>query len=543
VEGVEGRPEVWIATADGRERRKWADGWSPRWSPDGGRIAWVTERGGRTRLRIRGVEKAAETEVESEGAPAGLAWSAEGDAIAFTMPVAQPAPSWAPPAILNGLRRPPAILQVFVAPAGGGAAKQVSRAKTGCRGEPSWALDGRSVIAVCDGAIVALGADGGEGKTLAKEAGEYDSPIVSPDGGRIAYLFTERRAQSYTIRKLWVMNADGSRARPLSGSLDRDATAPQWSSESRTVYFLADDRGATHVYAARNDGTVRQATSRPEQLEGLSLADDGRAATVRRSATEGGDVATFTVDVVSHPATVAAPNEHLLAERQIGPVEEIKYRSDGREIQAWLVKPPGFDGARKYPLVVDAADDPRRMYGAGFSLRAQILAAGGWVALCANPRGTPGYGEEFGNLLRTRYPGDDFDDLMRGVEAAIAKGGIDEQRVAIVGGLTAAWAIGHTMRFRRAVARRPIVDWTLDPERAAAALGAMPWDDPELTVKRSPVFFAKSFATPTLVLADEADAQAELLYRALQARRVESALVRTGNAAAELDAVLAWIAK
>ena len=122
------------------------------------------------------------------------------------------------------------------------------------------------------------------------------------------------------------MNADGSRARALSGSLDRDAADPQWSSESRTVYFLADDRGATHVYAARNDGTVRQATDKPERLRGFSLADNGRAASVRSSATEGGDVVTFTVDVVSQPVTLAAPNERLLADRDIGPVEELGVR-------------------------------------------------------------------------------------------------------------------------------------------------------------------------------------------------------------------------
>ena len=132
----------------------------------------------------------------------------------------------------------------------------MSHAKTGCLGEPSWSLDGKALIAVCDGAILSIRVADGVTKGLTKDEGIYESPIPSPDGGRIAYLFTEKKRQSYTVRKLWVMNADGSRARVLSGALDRDAAKPQWSSESRTVYFLADDRGATHVYAASHKGLL-----------------------------------------------------------------------------------------------------------------------------------------------------------------------------------------------------------------------------------------------------------------------------------------------
>jgi acylaminoacyl-peptidase len=442
------------------------------------------------------------------------------------------------------LRKPDAVSQIFVAASSGGAGKQVSHAATGCAGEPSWSLDGKSLVAVCDGAILSLRVADGAAKALIKEEGSYESPVTSPDGGRIAYLFTEKKQQSYAVRKLWVMNADGSRARALSGALDRDATAPQWSSESRTVYFLADDRGATHVYAARNNGTVRQVTNKPERLRSLSLADNGRAASVRASATEAGDIVTFTVDVATQPVTLAAPNEHLLAEREIGAVEELGYESAGHKVQAWLVKPAGFDATKKYPLLVDVADDPRRMYGVEFSPRAQILAAGGMVVLRANPRGTPGYGEEFGHLLRSRYPGDDFDDLMRGVDAAIAQGNIDPERVSIAGGLVAAWAIGHTPRLYRAVARQPIVDWAVDLARAAPAMGALPWEDPEQYVKHSPIFFGQNFRTPTLILAGEFDAGSQVLYDALRARKVETAMVRSGgDGVLELEAILAWLRK
>ena len=152
------------------------------------------------------------------------------------------------------------------------------------------------------------------------------------------------------------------------------------------------------------------------------------------------------------------------------------------------------------------------MCGPQFNLRAQVFAARGYVVLCANPRGAPGYGEAFGNLLRTGLPGDDYDDLMRGVDAALAKGYIDPQRLMVAGGLVAAWAIGHTDRFAAAVARHPIVNWFTDiatapdgARRAADWMGAMPWDDPDQYMKRSPLFFAGNFRTPTLVLARARD--------------------------------------
>jgi dipeptidyl aminopeptidase/acylaminoacyl peptidase len=456
--------------------------------------------------------------------PLAFAWSADGGRIAVIgrPPAHDRVSDWAPPSIVGRLRREEEPARLYVVAASGGTPKQLTN--TSCYGEPAWTLDGKSVIAVCGGGVVSIAVADGAVKRLTKDPGMYEAPVVSPDGGRIAYLFTERKPQTYVVRKLWVMNADGSRARALSGSLDRDATAPQWSSESRTVYFTADDRGSTHVYAARNDGTVRQVTNKAERLAGFSLADNGRAASVRWSATEGGDVVTFTVDVATQPVTLAEPNGKLLAEREIGAVEEIAWESGGNQVQGWLTKPAAFDPAKKYPLLVDVQDDPRRMCGVEFSPRAQVLAARGMVVLCGNARGTPGYGEQFGHLLRTRYPGDDLDDLLRGVEAVVAKGWVEPERVSLAGGLVAAWALGHTTRFARVVARRPVVVWG----------------------ERSPILAAASFRTPTLILAPAGEGQAELLWRALgenQAARewVKWDGARPGDRVAELEAAAAWL--
>jgi len=552
---------LWIVSGDGKTRKpltegNWRDG-SPRWSGDSVRIAWLSLRDGKTQIRTKKVDSGPETEVAAGGrTPLNVAVSPEGTAVAFTarVPAKLAAPAWAPPSILPRLRQAGSYQQIFVAPVAGGEVKQVSGGEFDHFGEPAWSGDGKSILTSrADGQIWSYLVSTGVAKQLTSEPGRNTTPLAASDSTKVAWLGMSSHPQSYNVHKLYVMNADGSRVKLLSGQLDRDPVNLQWSSDSRTVYFIADDHGATHVYAARSDGTARQVTNKPERLRDFSLADNGRAVAVRSTPTEAGDVVTFTVDRVSQGYTLAAPMERLLADRQIGVMEELSYDSGGQTIQAWVVKPPSFDPAKKYPLLVDVRDDPREMYGVDFKLRAQIYASNGFVVLCANPRGTPGYGEQFGNLLPSRYPGDDFDDVMRGVDAVIAKGYVDSQRLTIVGGLVAAWAIGHTDRFHAAVALRPVADWMTNvatkpdgARRAQEWMGGMPWDDPEQYWKHSPVYFAKNFKTPTLVIAGEADVESEELYFALQNRKVDSALLRAGGGKPsdwilELDAVLAWL--
>ena len=562
-----------VATAGGPPRRLTDGLWRdtlPAWSPDGGRIATVSDREGTSQIWVLRLDSgAAERITHLESPPLAVAWSPDGRWLAFTARTAEapPAIAWAPAAILPWLRRPAPRARLFVIPAAGGTARALPLGDLEVYGEPAWMPDGQSILLSAGtpadvaqplegGEIYAVRVDTGERRQLTRRPGPDEAPVPSPDGSRIAWTAREPKAQSYVTTKLFVANADGSRAKVLAGALDRDVSHAQWSNDSRTVYFLADDRGATHVYAARGDGSVRQVTVAAERLRGFSLADNGRAVTVRRTSMASAELVTFPVDLPARPVKLAAANAGLMAEREFSAAEEIQYASDGKTIQGWIVKPPAFDATKKYPLLVDIDDTPRRMCGGEFRLRAQVFAARGFVVLCANPRGTPGYGEEFGNLIRSRFPGDDFDDLMRGVDHLIAKGYIDPARLSIAGGLVAAWAIGHTDRLRAAVVRHAIADWVTDvahsPDgiyRAAAWMGAMPWDDPEQYVKHSPVTFAGNFRTPTLVMAEASDPGAEELYFALQARRVDSALLRfdgagrPGQMVLQWEATLAWLAK
>ncbi len=560
------RSGLQLASTDGRQNRAldrgaWRDN-SPRWSPDGTRIAFLSDRDGGHGIRM--VPPAGgEPSVVATGSytPLALAWSPDGRSIAFTAavpPNAGASSSWAPPELLGLLRPPPPEVELFVVRLVGGAPRQLSRGGFTLRGEPAWTLAGDWMLNAASrpaesGQIYALRVADGETRQLTEGPGVNQDPLVSPDGAHIAWICSQSQPAFYTVRKLCVMDRDGGRHRVLGGLLDRDARRPQWSADSRTVYFLADDRGATHVYAAHRDGTVRQVTDRQERLEGFSLADNGRAVAVRSTATEGGDLVTFAVDLAGGAVTLAAPNRPWLAQRDIGAVEEMRFESAGNTVQAWLVWPPNVDRTRQIPLVVEVSGEPRGMFGYEFPLEAHILAAAGYAVLRVNARGSPGYGEVFGNLLPTRLPGDDFDDVMRGVEAAVTKGGIDSRRIALVGGAVAAWALGHSNRFAAVVARWPIVDWTSeialasDGRRRAAWMGGMPWEQAPRYVARSPLYAAANFATPTLVIGS--DAQSQELYFALQARKVESALLAPGpqgdpgGQASQLSAILAWLGR
>jgi acylaminoacyl-peptidase len=541
----------------------------PRWSPDASRIAYLSNREGRTQiyiLRIASSEAIQLTHLDRT--PVALAWSPDGASIAFTAPVAskRQTPAWLPPSLLSAVRQGrDAWLQIFIVPSGGGAPRQITTGDVDHHGALAWMPDGSDLLSswppdpgdpLKGDEIYTIHLADGKIRRLTEHEGPDENPVPSPDGSKIAWLAADYKLQSYTPRKLYVMNADGSRAKVLSGLLDRDTREPQWSSDSRTVYFLADDRGATHIYAARNDATLRQVTAFSDRLRGFSLSDGGRAATVRSSFTAPAAVVTLAVDVPSELHQLVAANTSLLEDREIGAVEEISYSSAGYNMQGWLIKPPHFDASRKYPLILDVAEAPGHMYGAEFNLRAQIFAARGYLVACINPRGSAGYGEQFGNLLPTRFPGDDYEDLMRGVDILLARNYVDANRTLLAGGTAAAWAIGHTDRFAAAVIRRPVVDWTtgvsLHPDgayRAAMWLRALPWENPEQYTQRSPLFSAQNFKTPTLILAGDSDPESEQLYFALQARKVDSALLRLAETAkpsdeiAELEATLAWFGR
>lgn len=608
---------LWIAASDGKDPRPLTTGAfrdsSPRLSPDNTKLAYLSNRSGRTQIRVRWMDSGQEAQItDITESPASIEWSPDGKWISYVarvpgkaewqikMPERPAGARWAePPVIIEKLRwrqdgyglLTPGYFHVFVVPATGGTPRQITSGDFnhgGPQGNTSyaWSPDSKTIYVSAaripdadynlkGGDIYAFSVADGAVKQLTTREGPDSNPVPSPGGSKIAYVGHDWRFQSYNVNHLFVMNADGTGITPLTPKWDRDVRAPKWSWDGKTIYFLSDDRGVTHLYSVPAEGgESKQLTSGMYQLGGgragdFTIANNMMVATVRTSPKEPGDVVTFYAHRGNEQTRVTQVNDSLLADRELGDVEEITYDSfDGKPIQGWIVKPPKFDPAKKYPLILDIHGGPHAMFGVGFQGEFQIRAARGFVVLYTNPRGSTGYGEDFGNIIHTKYPGDDFKDLMAGVDKILAKNYIDPKRMGVTGGsgggLLTAWVIGHTDRFAAAVSQYPVTNWitqagTADGGYTHSALWmkSLPWENPKQFIDHSPVFFAQNFKTPTMVITGEADyrtpmAESEELYFALKARKVPTVLVkvpdephgiraRTSHYIAKVEHILAWM--
>lgn len=589
---------IWVVRRDGSGHRPVTTGKfsedSPTWSNDGTRLAFVSNRGGNAQLWVRWMATGELLAVtHGSQAPSAPAWSPDGTQLAFLQLVPQaplvvgtplvppPGATWsAPPKYTNRLvfrqdqlgELPSGFVQAFVVPAEGGTPRQVTSGDYHHGGQ---AFGGGAVTWSADGAELVLAARRGDNpewnaretdlfafsvatgavRRLTDRFGPDQSPAVSPDGKLIAWTGYDDRKQGYQNTLLYVMNRDGSGKRAVTTAMDRSVAAPVWSADSRAIYVAVDDSGNTKVARVALDGTWRVAA---RNLGGGSSAYSGGSFSVSRD----GSVA-FTLSTPAIPSEVAvAPNAapgaaappqprilttlnaDVLAGKTLGAVEEIWYESskDRRKIQGWIIKPPGFNPSRKYPLILEIHGGPFANYGDRFDEEKQIMAANGFVVLYTNPRGSTSYGEEFGNLIHHAYPGDDFHDLNAGVDAVIAKGYVDEKNLFVTGGsgggVLTAWMIGHTDRFRAALAFYPVINWesfALTADMAPSAVNnwfpGFPWDHPENYDKRSLLSVVKNVKTPTLIMTGEEDfrtpmSESEQYYKALKMRGVESVLVR-----------------
>ncbi|RMF27346.1 MAG: S9 family peptidase [Bacteroidetes bacterium] len=585
------RGELWLLAVDGSVHRKLtsreAGESSPRWSPDGTRIAFVsgTEEGAEVFLYwLESGQHARLSQLERS--PRGLSWSPDGRQLAFSMLVPEKEPQigqlppkpkgaqWAdPPRVITRLKHEsdgsgyeePGYYHLFVLPAEGGSPRQVSSGNFHHRSTPEWSPDGKSLIfsanrnpdweyEFINSEIYTLNLQSGTIRALTDRNGPDHSPALSPDGKYIAYLGFDDRMQTYQLTRLYLMNADGTNKRLLTADLDRSVRNPRWAPDGRGILFEYDDRGITRIGYVDLQGQVRTVA---ENLGGTSLGRPygGGSFSVARN----GAIA-YTYTRPEHPADVGlvSPdgkwtrltrlNDDLLPHRTLGSVEEIWWKSsfDGRDIQGWVVKPPHYDPSKKFPLLLEIHGGPITNYGERFSAEIQLYAAAGYVVLYANPRGSTGYGEAFANLLHHNYPGEDYDDLMSGVDALIEQGLVHPDSLFVTGGsaggIMTAWIIGKTDRFRAAAVVKPVMNWYSKVLTAdnyyfyhERRYPGHPWTNPEAYLKFSPISLVGNVRTPTLVMVGTADlrtppSEARQLYHALKLCRIETAYVEIPGA-------------
>ena len=574
---------IYLIAPDGSHRRVLNSGKfreaSPRWSPDGKRLAYLSSRRGKTQLHVRDMSSGADAVItDGAEAPSLPAWSPDGKWIAFLrfhpgapgwnpeLPAKPEGAKWAPQALaLTNLRYTfdgagvlrPGTNRIFAIPAGGGEERQITPEgyfHTSYLFEPelAWSADSHSILSPAvrskegwdnytGGEIFRFPLDGQAPAALTRFSGYKTAVRVSPDGSRIAFSGFAWKGQTYHVSKLHVMDSDGGNLKILTPDWDRDAAAPVWSADSKRISFLSDSEGATNIYAVSLSGVRRDVTSGARRLSGYSASASGLAVAIHNSPVEPGVLVAI---ADGKEKKIWDPNRTYLTGCPLAPAEEVRYdAADHTPIQGWVIKPPGFQPARKYPLLVSIHGGPHGSYGASFMHELQMYAAKGYVVLYANPRGSTGYGEAFGNVIQHRWPGDDIGDVLAGVDSLVRAGYADPDRLGVIGGsgggLMTAWMVTQTTRFRAAVSLYPVTNWFTHVGSAdngyyigSVYRKGMPWDAaPEDYLSHSPLFYAKNVRTPTMIITGDEDwrtpvAQSQEFYRALKALGVDTVFVR-----------------
>lgn len=561
---------------------------SPRWSPDGKRLAYVSSaEGGRPQLFVRWMQSGQTARItDLTEPPSGLAWSPDGRSLAFIMLIPDEKPrlgaapekpegaTWAEPltVITDIVYRAdskgyltPGYSHAFVVSADGGSPRQLTFGPYNEDGPISWTPDSRFLllsanrtenwrldpvtsqiyrVSVADATLTAL----------TDRTGPFHKPKAPPDGSKIAYLGFDDRQLGYQNVRVHIMDRDGKNSHSLTDDLDRTVESVEWAADGRSLYIAYVDRGVMKVARLSLNGHLAPVA---EGLTGGGL-DRPYTGAGEFSVSANGTVA-FTSGDPSHPSDLAVVrgghvtrltrlNDELFTDKKLGEVRPLAVSSsfDKRPIDAWLVLPPAFAAGRKYPLILEIHGGPFASYGPAFSTDDQLYAAAGYVVVYANPRGSTSYGEEFANLIHHDYPSHDYDDLMSAVDAAIATGFVNPDELFVTGGsgggVLTAWIVGKTHRFRAAAAQKPVINWasfSLTTDIATFVpkywFGKLPWEDPQGYWQRSPLSLVGNVSTPTLVVVGDQDfrtpvSDSEQYYEALKLRGVATALVKVPGA-------------
>jgi dipeptidyl aminopeptidase/acylaminoacyl peptidase len=585
---------------------------APRWSPDGKTIAFLrgVEKDGAPQppqiflLPLSGGEPRALTNDKStpKGA-SSLAWSPNGDRIAFTATTRPD--DFAPKkegqhesdvrvvtqAVYrednDGYADPSRNTHIWVVKTDGDDTKPL-QLTSGDFDEfnQAWSPDGARIYFLStrtaeayydapDVNVYAVPAGGGELVTVADIHGPIGAFEPSPDGKSIAFSGSESTTtRSYNESDLFVApltpqgvaSATGGAARNLTANVDGDVLSglaadqhppranrgsrPLWSADSKTIYVTIAAKGVSNLMRVdAASGRIEPWTRGNRETMSYTRAN-GRTVINVSTPTMISDL--FSVDDKGALSQLTRVNDPLFADLNLTEPEEIWYDSfDGRRIQAWIQKPPDYDPAKQYPLILNIHGGPHAAYGYTFVHEFQWMAAKGYVVLYVNPRGSSSYGEEFGNVIQYKYPGDDYKDLMAGVDVLVARKVVDPKKLGVTGGsgggVLTNWTVTQTDRFAAAVSQRSISDWSAWWYTADFTMfqpmwfRKTPWQDPQEFASRSALTYVDRIHTPMMFIEGESDyrtppaAGGEALFRALKYLHRPAVMVRFPNEPHELS--------
>lgn len=518
---------VWLMEDDGRNLRELAPGRLPDWSPDATRLAvlyegalWVLTRdGSQSPVQVTPAAIAVEQ----------MRWSPDGARLAIASRPAAPTLGGATIVIAAG-GHPGANRSIQLVTLDGQAPRAIT--PDGFEvGLPDAGLpDIREFDWLDDATLVVAGRAAGEGRlgetslavfdtlgthlrTLPLGEGVWHAPVVSPDGKQVAFTGHSWSEAGWTAEELWTVQPNGAAIRRLTPNLDREVADVSWG-DNQTLWFTVEERGSRNVYRAsiKGDGPKIGITG----VHALALGGVARrgnfGVVVRERPDAPPGLWRFPTAKPWELRSLFAPNDSVMQDVATGEVEEFEYRAtDGTPIHAWLFRPPEYNPARRYPMVVEVHGGPHAMAGAGFSPSRMRRTADGWLVLVVNPRGSTGFGGDFANAVARAWPGTDGDDILAGVDDVLARGLADATRIALVGLGGGGVAVGALLtrgpRFAAAVLRCTGTGWLAlsdGPDRApwGAWHAAKPLRIlPELWMDRSPIHRVSGVRTPLLTIA------------------------------------------
>jgi len=580
---------IWLAPFDGSRppiqiTAGTAQDSTPRWSPNGDRLAFTSDRGdvpkGKKRpprnvflLALAGGEARQLTHFSDDCSD--LVWSPDGRSIAFVVRDAKESDDddgvrvydraryrTDEGGLLDDRRK-----HIWIVGADGSAPRRVTDGDWDDL-QPEFSPDGREIAFVSNRTeqrdlntvadIHVTGITSRETRRISDGQGSYGNPSWSPDGATITCYGTEVAiGSSARNAHLWAFPKTGGHGRDLLKGWDRTVGSsvisdmrahaqtlpPAWTDDGR-ILFLGSDQGTANAYScATTGGDVRAMTLGSHQLVSWSLdRSRKRFATVVATVTDPGNV--FAGEIGGAMRKVSCLNDDLLGSRFLASPERIEFSgADGWKIEGWILKPRGFDPAKRWPLVLEVHGGPHTAYGHSFFHEFQVLAGRGYAVLFTNPRGSHAYGERFVAACVGDWGGKDYEDLMAGVDHVLGSGWVDPKRLYLTGGsyggFMTNWIVGHTDRFRAAATQRSIsnnvsafgtsdIGWHFWEHEMG---DATPWRGSEKLIERSPLTYVTKVKTPLLILHAERDLrcpieQAEQLFVALKVLGKEAVFVR-----------------
>jgi dipeptidyl aminopeptidase/acylaminoacyl peptidase len=551
------KPQIYIIPTDGGEARQLTDmrqgTANLAWSPDGGFIAFTS--------RVNAEEREKEdngSEDEGSEAPPRDAFEAKQRREAeehqekdrFDPRVIRRQPYRASTDYLDDRRT---HIYVIAAAAGAGpdavdpdgvASRSAEKDKRPRRltdgdvdyGPPAWSPDGTSLLTAATRdpesdtgwiyqdvfrvPVPPPDAPRGEPVSLTEPGFCNFAPKPSPDGSFVAYLRQPEERIFAQAPRLVVIPGDGGQPQEVAPDFDRGVESFCWSPDGRNLVFTAGDEGDTGLYTVQVEGglPVTVVSGRRDVVAFDVAHDEGQIGFVACTPERPPDLYTVRSDGGGE-RRLTDFNGGFLEKKRVMPVEGIWYTaSDGVEIQGWLIKPPGFDPTKTYPLAVEIHGGPHAMWGPSTMTmwhEWQCLAAQGYVVFYCNPRGSDGYGYAFRDAIHARWGESDMPDILAGVDHVVSQGYIDAARMVVTGGsyggFMTAWIVGHDQRFAAAVSQRGVYHLTNFfgtsdiPELIEGEFDAWPWEAYERLWQHSPLAYVNEIKTPLLIIHSEQD--------------------------------------